>query len=675
MAKEPQVTSQNTNDGEDEEISPDAGVTIVKSVLAFKHESHAARLDRLSKNRRNRELYLGRQDYSEKQNSQSQEFIPKMPMAVEQMTAFVKRALVQFGDWFKVEFGKGFPKVFTEEEVRDLLMAFLNNIATDNRKDTNFATLMGDAIKAGLLESLIVLKVHGINREESGFVVEPGEEITDPETGRVLTTPETVVRKSEKVWRLRIDQVRFEDYYPDPTGRGLYEIHSVERDIKDVVAMAEAGVYDATVVDRILEDFSKSEDEARRDAQRNQTESREPSFRKRIVIDEFWGTLLDSNGRVIHENIVCAIANDRYVIRKPEPNPFWHQESPFVVEPLIRVPYSVMHKALMDHAAGLNIAMNELFNLMLDGGFASVWGVRQLHAHALDDPTQVSGGIPQGETLVVKDTLAPGQKVLEQVTEGKVPPDAITMFNLLNSEFAQASLSNELKLGSLPAKQVKATEIIEQSQSQAVTLDALAADIERGVIESTLHKAWLTIMQNADDLDQDMITGALGMRGALALSRLSKAQRFALFAGDVSFKASGLSNTMTKARDFQKMMALLQAATSNPLMLQAFFRAYSPDKILKLIMTALNVNPEQLERDETEQARLAEDISQMQQFMAFMSGDKNAGAASNPSGTGSNNTIGPSASSPIAGQDVGSPELPAEINQLVNPSTGFTGNA
>src|SRR4029453_9024527 len=98
---------------------------------------------------------------------------------------------------------------------------------------------------------------------------------------------------------------------------------------------------------------------------------------------------LDERGRCVKKNCVAAVANDRYLIRPPEDNPFWHGKSPFVPVPLMRVPGSVWHKAVFDHAVQLNTALNELFSMMLDGGMASIWGTRQLRAGMLENPTQV----------------------------------------------------------------------------------------------------------------------------------------------------------------------------------------------------------------------------------------------------------------------------------------------
>jgi len=366
-----------------------------------------------------------------------------------------------------------------------------------------------------------------------------------------------------------------------------------------------------------------------------------------------WGDILDHRGHVAERNIVCAVANDQFLIRDPESNPNWHGEDPFVISPLIRVPETVWHKALYDHSSPLNIALNEMFNLMLDGGMAAVWGVRQLRLDGLEDPRQVSGGVPQGETLIVKADFPTNQKIMETVTLGESPRDALPIYLLADREFNASALTNDLKMGLLPPKQVKATEVIEASQSQAVTLDAISSDAERLLLSPGLRKAWLTMLQNMDDLDSDTVISAIGPRAALTLSRMSPAERFAAFATTCRFKVHGLTATIARTKDFQKMMALFQAVQANPILLQAFIKRFSGDKALTHILKSLNINPNHIELDEEEKARLGETMKEIQ------------GAANLLNGNGKQ--AGPSA------ETTGEPELPAEINQQVNPLTGLAG--
>ncbi|MGH7275289.1 MAG: portal protein, partial [Nitrospiria bacterium] len=503
--------------GEDRPVAKGADLTVLTALREYKQEATDAKRERLTLNRFNTYTYLGKQDWSHKQKGQSKEFLPKVPVAVEQFSAFVKRGLIQFGEWFSMDMPPG--SVLEPHQARKLFMSFLDRMPDGIQKWTNFATVFSDGVKKGLLESLIILKIHGRKRTERQFYVERGTEfISVGEDGVRAKDTKALKTRNIEPWRLIIDLIGAEDYFPDPTDRNLYEIHTVERDLSDLIEMAENDdIYDPDVLELIDQDFSRQHEEWDKQRRRNQNYAQTPSFRKRVVLDEFWGDILDTRGRVVKKNCVAAIANDRYLLRPPEDNPFWHQESPFVAFPLIRVPGSVWHKAIFDHVAPLNIALNELFNLMLDGGLSSVWGIKQVRTGLLEDPKQIAGGIPQGISLAIKDETPQDMKVVETVSEGKVPQEAIAMYQIADKEHLAASLGNELRIGTLPPKQVKATEVIEASQAANVTLDAISADMESGGLEPALRKGWMNICQFANDVSSREVVAAIGTRAALVL--------------------------------------------------------------------------------------------------------------------------------------------------------------
>lgn len=641
----------------------DESLSVIQAVKACWHEADDAKRGRLAQNRLNREVYFGRQDWSHKQEGQSTEFLPKVSSSVEQMTAFIKRGLMKFGDWYSIELDRSIASVIDGSQVRAILNCFLDDLWQGNNTTTTIPLVISDAVKVGLLESLMIVKVHGGMMPLRRYRYDRKPKLTPTEGGEAVREEVLEMEETEE-WKLRVDLVRPEDYYPDPTGRGLYEIHTVERDLDEVIALAEAGIYDKAAVDLLIDtDHPRPEDEERSDKDRNQSESTPPAFRKRVKLDEFWGTLLKSDGTVAHRNIVTTIANDKHLIRKPEPNPFWHQESPFVVAPLVRVPWSVLHKAMYDDASALNLALNEMFNLMLDGGLAAVWGIKQLRIEDLEDPGQVAGGVRQGMTLAVKQTLPHNAKVLEVVGTGNVPQDAMAIYEAVNREFTEAALTNELKQGSLPPKQVRATEVIEASQSQAITLDGITTDLERGFIASLLRKAWLTVLQNADDVPSYTMSSVVDRTVALLLMRASPEERFAMFAGKCQFRVFGLSGTMAKALDFQKMMSLMQGVQVNPMLFQAFMAKFSPEKALRFIMTRLNINPEDIQKDQEE---LKQADAEMERTAAAAQMLGQAGGQKGASAPGAG--AGPV---PMGGGS----EVPAQVNQLANPRTGLPPNA
>jgi hypothetical protein len=640
-------TATRRRAGDDRPVAKGADLTVLTAIREFKREAEMARRTRMKKNERNRRAFLEEQDWSHKIKGQSREFLPKTSMATEQFANFTKRALVAFGDWFQVDVPPNGP--LSAEQIRRLLLSMLADcgpkMETGDRMP--FPVIVSDCLKSGILEAIVVLKVHGCTVDERRFVAERGLKGLEREGQLYPEVTESLKTKNVPRWRLLIDLVRTRDWFPDPTGRGLYTIHEVERDLSDVIEWAEAGTYDPDAVERIEEDFSQLEYEAERARSRNQDQATPPAFRKRVVIDEFWGAVLDSRGRMVHANCVAAVANDRYLIRPPEDNPFWHGESPFVAAPIIRVPGSVWHKALADPMVDLNLAMNELYNLMADGGLASVWGTRQLRTDWLDDASvrTIADGIPQGTTLQVKAEMPVGAKVLETVTTGEVPKDAAMMFQVTDREFQSASLSNDLALGQLPAKQVKATEIVSADQSKAVTVDGIMTDVENMLIAPTLRKAWLTILQYAEDLPTDEVIAAVGARGALQLARMSPAARFAQYASACQFKVFGLSAMLTRAREFQKLSAMMALTSSNPVFLQVFLKEYSPSKTFAYLLKTLNIDPDNLRMTPDEQAQLPQTMQELPQFQALAGVKQQGGSGITP---------------PESGGDT---SLPAEINQ------------
>jgi hypothetical protein len=551
---------------------------LIKIAVGYRTEAENSRYrtSRMQLNKRNRDAFMNVQDWSMKAEGMSTEFLPETTNTIEQFAAFLKKGLIQFGDWFALELPKGSP--ISNESARQLLMFYLDNMPKNALETVSFSEVFSDAIKVALLEAEMVFKTHGVRMPQRHFVAE----------GDKLKTVELTP------WRLTVDLVRNEAYWRDETGRGLYKIHRVVRDLHEVKAMAKAGIYDQAAVDKIIGDYPDSN---LNDRERNNNPV--VSGRKRVVIDELHGTLVDAKGEAVFTNVIMSIANDKHVIRKPQENDAWHGESPFDEIALLRVPYGLEKKALYDQVVPLNFALNEMFNLILDGSLASVWGIKQLRVNGLADPSQVEGGIPQGTTLVVTDELPAGEKVLENVTEGEVPGEALAVFNVLSRMTRSAALQNDITTGNLPSRQVKATEVVEAGASQSVMMDAFVSNVELQLAK-VLKKAWLTICQNADDLNAAVVNEAMTSAELFRFARMSPAQRYATMGNAAVIKVTGLSATIMRAREFQRIMAMLQLATTNPIIAKEALKRFSPSKVVTKLMKILNLNPKDYEPSEEE---------------------------------------------------------------------------
>jgi hypothetical protein len=161
-----------------------------------------------------------------------------------------------------------------------------------------------------------------------------------------------------------------------------------------------------------------------------------------------------------------------------------------------------------------------------------------------------------------------------------------------------------------------------------------------------LMKSWYTILQNADDLPSDVLMAMADKQTALTIMRATPAQRFQLFAGMCKFKAYGLTATLARAREFQKMMAIQQAISQNPWLLQSAMRRFSPDKTLDSMFKMMNFSPSQIFKTKEEQAQYDQEVA------------RTAAAAQLTGAQG-------------GGTPAGGASVPAESNQMVSPLTGM----
>ena len=583
----------------------DSESVIVRTTENYIKEAYEARRERIRLNRLNYDIYHHRQDYAHKVPGQSQEFLPKQQMAVEQMASFVSQGLVDVGHWFNVQQQPGVKNNrITATEVYLLLQRQLEK--------TGLVSFVSDAIKTGALGSLMIAKVHGKQIPTSRFFTQ------------VIDNKKKLFKAEKDVWELFVELIRPEDYYPDPTGAGLYECQTmwVDKSVVLDLAQGENPIYDYEKV-KGLNGYSNSEyDEAWLDRDRETDQSRTYSdYRVRIKLTECWGDIVDpSTGERLYKNVTWTVANDTVLVSPPKPNPFWHGKSPFVVAPITRVPFSVWHRAPMDAATRTNIAINELYNLMVDAGMMSVFGIKQIRTDWLEDDREVADGVRPGMTLRASSNCPPGATVLQRVDEGALSPEALNMFNLMNAEHNVSAMTNDLRMGAMPSRAVKATEVVEASQTITSMFSGIAKSIEVDFIEPILERAWHVIMQNSNDLDSDEVKALIGEPRALELSSMSPEDRFAETAQGNKFRVFGVSQTLNKQKDFRKLTSLLQTVGSSEVLLESFMKKFSFEKLLQEIVRSLDIEPGSIEQDEMDQLMMQLGGAAMESGMAPGSG-------------------------------------------------------
>lgn len=596
---------------------------LINCLENYRKEASEAKRDRMDKNRMNFDAYHLRQDWSHKLKGQSREFLPKVATAVEQNANMIQQGLLDLGKWFTVT-----PQAGVSEDIMSIKPGVIYNLLDRQLSKDGFVKKVGDLIKLGMLGGLMIVRVGGKYVNKPKYVVE-----TEVKKGKYF---KKLIKKDMKSWQLDIQLIRQEDYYPDPTGRGLYEVCDFWLDLHEVKRLAEGddAIYDKAAVDQLSGGFDStglSQDWAKsRETDQNVAGG---GYRKQVKLTEVWGNVLDSEGNLIYENVVYTVANDRFLIQKPTPNPYWHQESPFVTDSILSVPHSVWPKAVMDAATSLNLSANEIFNLMLDSGIISVHGIKQLRKDWLDDASQVANGVEQGSTLLVNSACPPGAKVLESVYTGGQPQEAMNMLNMVNQEAAAAMFTNEIRSGGADMKNVRATAVVENSQALNNMASGMIKNIEgddnSGLITQILIKSWKTIAQNMDDLDDAEVKALIGAEQAQKIKAMGREQIFADTVQSSRFRVFGVSAVVNKMKDFTKLTALMQTIFSNPMLTESFLKKYSIPKFLDEIMLSLDINTFKIEADVNEGGELVADMATVEQGADVNSQIPQVGAAVN----------------------------------------------
>jgi len=575
------------------DTSPENVIRISKRYL---DRGELVKKRRTRKNTENWDAYAGEQDWSHKAEFQSRETTPGFPIAVEQIVGTFERALTDNDEWGSAD-APGIGKPFLAPSmIWGLLVHYLQRLWTPGmRPETTYGVqaFVGDAVKRGILEGVVVAKVFPVlvRRREHRFKKPPKGLAPGVYPAHDLAGERVEPVDVDEV-RLAIDLIPWEDYFRDPSPALSYEIHRTRRQLHELRANPE---YDQGAVDKL---YSRAADTVSQYEKRTRAgENYVAPDPYEVEVFEAWGDVIDDRtGERLFENHFWTWSNDT-LLRSPTPNPYWHGRRPILAAPLIRVPGSVVHKALADHAVPVWRAANELVNLVLDAAMRGTWGVGQVRPDLMESPEEIADGIPQGYTAVLKPNVPQNQKFYERVDNGESSPVSLDALNRVESYVNEALATPDTKLGQLPPRQVKATEIVSAMQSSGSLFESLAARFEDTFLEPLFELCWQLILQYADDFVQAEFVQILGPRLTLQLDGLRPRERWALV-HHAKFKVRGLRGVASKERTFNKLMTVWQLLSTNPQFADLFGRSKDYTKLFDQTLTASGIDPESVALEE-----------------------------------------------------------------------------
>lgn len=491
----------------------------------------------------NIDLYWNDYDFSTKAPWQAQEILPEAPQFVNRFAAAMRQFLTRDGEYYSIE-DMGDTDSDLAPAVKKLLNYWLSRCSHNvSGHPIEFASVFEDMMKSVAM----------------------------------MAASASVSRKESKgSWYVGVDLVDPRSLYFDPTGRNLYRIATFFIDKHELQGLASSSdKYDKEQIDLLQSAVAEEERVSQERIAAHGKDTTSP--RQTIRIDEYLCDLVDHQGNLVYENHLFIVANDRWLIRGPEKNPFKHGMDWIVFSPAVSVPFSVYGKTYMEDWAGMARAFTELTNMIIDAVYTNSMNAYVGRPNALEDPVQMEEGIHPSK-IFYADENEDIRNILNPLELGNLPAEAITLWQAFKKELQEGALFSEIALGQLSSGEKTATEIAESQQGSATTLQSIAKNIETNLLEPILNLVWKTGLENMSKKDKN-------------LERLLGPEAFAMFLKrknefierDLTFRVQAISGLIERNEKFRKIMQLLQIVGSNELLLQTFVQQIDPKMLVQQI--------------------------------------------------------------------------------------------
>lgn len=554
---------------------------ILDTLVGYKREAETNRKGGMNprddKWRQNLDLYWNRYDFSNKADWQSQNVMPEVPSYVDRFAAALKEALVATPNGFYTvddPYDKENNLGQAIKNMEDVWLSILGKNQVGTPMD--FATVFEDQMKLGALMA------------SSGVVLWKD----DVPGGRVA-----------------FESVDPRFVWLDHTYRGLYRIRRTEVDKADIARMAAKSgkLYNTDEMTRLVTSLLADN---REKSELSGTSEEVTSTRGPVVLDEYVASVVDARGQLVMDNDVVIIANDQFMIRGPEPNPFWHKKDWLVYTPLIPVPLSPYGRSYMEDFGSVAKVFTDLTNLILDATYTASMKAYAMVPAMLKDPTQINSGIWPNKIFQLEEGYT-AEEFVKDIQLGNVDPAAVNIWQAIKSELSDAAGMNEIGLGQLPDKtHIAATAVAGAQQSSSAMLRSIAQNVETRFLDPLLDLVWKTGLQKVSANDVRMANAAGPEMFAALIAR-----RKQLIGHPITFQARGVSGLIQRQQKLQALMQVMQVISMDQNVLAAFMQRVDIKKLTELLFQLSNVDLSKIEISERE--RMIANVTQpMQQAAA-----------------------------------------------------------
>lgn len=546
-----------------EQTSEDA--ELVASLVSYKREAEQNRKGGLNprddKWKTNLDLYWNRYDFSNKADWQSKNVMPEVPSYVDRFAGALKDAMVSTPNGFYTVTDPYDTEDDLTDSVKKMTDVWLSSVGRNQIGQTmDFSTVFEEQVKMGALMNM---------------------------------SAKVTWKKDVPGGRVAIESVDPRFVWLDHTYRNLYRITRTELDGVEVARMAGARskngkpLYKPNEMARLVASMLADQNTKRELSGNGETVT---SDRKIVTVDEYIASVMNDKGELVMDNEIALVANDQYLIRGPEKNPYWHGKDWLVYSSMMPVPLSPYGRTYMEDFGSIAKVYTDLTNLILDATYMSSMKAYVIVPAMLKDPSQLSTGMYPNKLWQLEEGYSP-EEFAKALELGAIDSGSVQIWQALKSELADAGGMNEIGLGQLPDKtHISASASNGAQQASSAILRSVAQTIETRWLDPTLDLVWKTGLQKAEAGDVRMAT-AVGadMYAALLTNRKELIKR------PYTFQARGISGLIQRSQKLQAFMSILQIVAQNEVLMQAFMQRIDVNKLVNYLFYLSNVDLSKME--------------------------------------------------------------------------------
>lgn len=359
---------------------------------------------------------------------------------------------------------------------------------------------------------------------------------------------------------------------------GTFKIEECIKTVPELQAGLDAGVYDrAAVANLQKQDYgndSKLEEWMRSRGLRNASSK----FRRKCHLYEYWGPILDSNGREIAKNRRIVLGNKTWILNpNATHNPFWHGQDPYIIASPVKSLFRETGMSLIEGALSLQKTINDIANMTLDGLklklLKPLWVLAQrvLNKEKLRElkPLQL---------LLFKEGASGGPPIGE-IPLSDVPEGAMQQIEILRRALQNTTMLSDLQMAVSDQREITAREAgIVEGNSKGFYA-TLARSIEEELIEPYVERTIWLALQFWDDFS-DPVLQQMASQYGLPLGAPDRATRVSFLAQQVRVQSRGISSYFDKMSDRQELFNLIQALSSD----QGFLARMNRREVLRRLL-------------------------------------------------------------------------------------------